>query len=119
MSGINECLRRPGVNRTDAKQSSPPCSDPHMANKFAASTQSESVALWRSLRVTRVAEASLLGDVLTRVRRSRDDGTVHVSEGELLTTNISEVADKPLQSGAMMHKHHSLTPTSEHQFTCL
>ena len=29
----------------------------------------------------------------------------HVIEAELLTTNISEVADQPLQSGAMQ-KHH-------------
>ncbi len=53
---------------------------PHIANKFAyphrAACNAVGVACW----VTRVTEASLLGDVLTRVRRSRDDGTVHVIE---------------------------------------
>ena len=81
LCGIKECSRRPGVNRTDARQSSTPCSDPHMANKFAYPHRAALHAVAVGCRVTRVAERS---DGLTRVRRSRDDGSVHVIEERFL-----------------------------------
>lgn len=81
LCGIKECSRRPGVNRTDARQSSTPCSDPHMANKFAYPHSAALHAVAVGCRVTRVTERS---DGLTRVRRSRDDGSVHVIEESFL-----------------------------------
>lgn len=81
LCGIKECSHRPGVNRTDARQSSKPCSDPHMANKFAYPHRAALHAVAAGCLVTRVAERS---EGLTRVRRSRDDGSVHVTEESFL-----------------------------------
>lgn len=81
LCGIKEFSHRPGVNRTDARQSSTPCFDPHMANKFAYPHRAALHAVAAGCRVTRVAERS---EGLTRVRRSRDDGSIHVIEESFL-----------------------------------